>query len=357
MGEEGICVFCKEVRKLEYKKKEWRILCPFEVTSFGYGKLISKDLDPFPFEYGKMIEDDIEFSPGYGKMIEDDSSHFHGYCKIAKDDLNPFSGYDKLIKDNLYLSSEYDVNLNDMDSPPGYHKFIKGNLNIFSEYSKAASKDVDSPSLGHCKKSFSDLNSASLADWIIRAKLELHLMHVLTSDLDSAFVCFTVIDEGLELARKKLMMHFFFEDGGEIVCVAVNDFEIVFDSGILEIEEEDIAGEEPYFIEPLGMARVRCGMTVQLRCRVSGYPQPYVTFFKDNQIINDTEGKYFIEYIDDTWNLKIGDFDEEDEGLYTAVATNRISKVPSRFRIAVISNPSSPKSLSTDSNVLSTDEI
>ena len=61
------------------------------------------------------------------------------------------------------------------------------------------------PSSPECCKTDSDIPDSSSIDWIMKAELELHLMHVLTADLDSAFVCFTVIDEELENTRQKLM--------------------------------------------------------------------------------------------------------------------------------------------------------
>uniref|UniRef100_A0A7E4VRQ9 Ig-like domain-containing protein n=1 Tax=Panagrellus redivivus TaxID=6233 RepID=A0A7E4VRQ9_PANRE len=139
------------------------------------------------------------------------------------------------------------------------------------------------------------------------------------------------------------------DDAGEIVCVAVSDCDVVADAAVLVVHEEDIAGEEPFFVEPLSLlhqkgSRVRPGSTIHLRCRIMGYPQPYVNFFRNNHLIENMDGKYAIEHFDDSWFLRIGDADKSDEGLYTAVAVNRINKVSSRFRIALKSN------MSEDSN-------
>uniref|UniRef100_A0A914NZR2 Uncharacterized protein n=1 Tax=Panagrolaimus davidi TaxID=227884 RepID=A0A914NZR2_9BILA len=51
-----------------------------------------------------------------------------------------------------------------------------------------------------------DLENSHFIEWTIKAKLELHLIHLLADDLDSAVVCFTVTDSGLELIRRQLMM-------------------------------------------------------------------------------------------------------------------------------------------------------
>lgn len=47
--------------------------------------------------------------------------------------------------------------------------------------------------------------------------------------------------------------------------------------------EEDIAGEEPMFIEPLVFEQN--GMNITLKCSVIGYPIPYVTFHRRNRRI------------------------------------------------------------------------
>uniref|UniRef100_A0A914Y2C5 Uncharacterized protein n=1 Tax=Panagrolaimus superbus TaxID=310955 RepID=A0A914Y2C5_9BILA len=91
--EDKICNFCHDLQILEYRKREWSVLCPFRGNTFGYAKMVANDLE------------------------------------------------------NSY--------------------FI---------------------------------------EWTIKAKLELHLVHLLADDLDNADVCFSVSDTGLELIRRQLMM-------------------------------------------------------------------------------------------------------------------------------------------------------
>uniref|UniRef100_A0AC34FWX7 Ig-like domain-containing protein n=1 Tax=Panagrolaimus sp. ES5 TaxID=591445 RepID=A0AC34FWX7_9BILA len=130
------------------------------------------------------------------------------------------------------------------------------------------------------------------------------------------------------------------EDWGEIVCVAINDSDIVTDATLLLIHEEDVAGEEPFFVEPLSLlchkgSYISEGATIILKCRVIGYPQPYINFYRDNRLINDKSEDVEIEHFDDSWILRIGNCNPGDAGMYSALAVNRINKTLSRFKVVV----------------------
>uniref|UniRef100_A0AC35FTV6 Ig-like domain-containing protein n=1 Tax=Panagrolaimus sp. PS1159 TaxID=55785 RepID=A0AC35FTV6_9BILA len=131
-----------------------------------------------------------------------------------------------------------------------------------------------------------------------------------------------------------------FEDWGEIVCVGINDSDIVTDATILHIHEEDVAGEEPFFVEPLTLlchkgSYISEGATIILKCRVIGYPQPYINFYCDNRLITDKSDDVEIEHFDDSWILRIGNCSPSDAGMYSALAVNRINKITSRFKVVV----------------------
>ncbi|VDK18820.1 unnamed protein product [Anisakis simplex] len=72
-------------------------------------------------------------------------------------------------------------------------------------------------------------------------------------------------------------------DRGEISCLAISSTSVASDSVQLFIHEEDMAGEEPMFIEPLTFEQN--GMSITLRCSVIGYPIPYLTFHRRNRRI------------------------------------------------------------------------
>lgn len=48
---------------------------------------------------------------------------------------------------------------------------------------------------GYGKMVAHDLETRHFVEWSIKAKLELHLVHILSEDLDNALVCFTITGE------------------------------------------------------------------------------------------------------------------------------------------------------------------
>ncbi|EFO20937.2 hypothetical protein LOAG_07554 [Loa loa] len=74
-------------------------------------------------------------------------------------------------------------------------------------------------------------------------------------------------------------------DSGDIVCIVEATNCIASDISVLRVNDDDLAGIEPKFLQLLKYDEIYdC---VQLACRVSGFPIPYVTFyFRNRRIIN-----------------------------------------------------------------------
>ncbi|TKR93520.1 hypothetical protein L596_007958 [Steinernema carpocapsae] len=126
------------------------------------------------------------------------------------------------------------------------------------------------------------------------------------------------------------------EDSGQLVCMAIGPVSIASDVAYLDVNDEDLAGDEPLFVDPLHTSlRVRNGTTVSFKCRVSGFPEPHVSFHFNNHPI--TVGRRFqIDHVDNCWMLRISDCSLTDEGNYAAVATSRVGKAISRMRFSVL---------------------
>uniref|UniRef100_A0A9J2Q0S2 Ig-like domain-containing protein n=1 Tax=Ascaris lumbricoides TaxID=6252 RepID=A0A9J2Q0S2_ASCLU len=113
-------------------------------------------------------------------------------------------------------------------------------------------------------------------------------------------------------------------DQGEITCLAIN--------------KEDIAGEEPMFIEPLVFEQN--GMNITLKCSVIGYPIPYVTFHRRNRRIpSDTHS--VMQRDGELWTLKMDGCSVDDEGRYAAIARNRIGRAISHCKVTIAHKPPS----------------
>lgn len=123
---------------------------------------------------------------------------------------------------------------------------------------------------------------------------------------------------------------------------------------LFTISEEDIAGDEPLFDFPLASISTTYneGELLELRCKAVGYPQPYLSFFLNNRLIHVDERHRisktghgdsdrfdepwkFLGHVNDTWTLAISNVTAANEGVYTAVATNRLGKAKCKLRIRV----------------------
>ncbi|OZC07707.1 immunoglobulin I-set domain protein [Onchocerca flexuosa] len=113
-------------------------------------------------------------------------------------------------------------------------------------------------------------------------------------------------------------------------------------------KDDDIAGIEPKFRQNLKFDEIN--NCLQLACRVSGYPLPYVTFhFRNRRIINNQRIRFKKEVFplldidrrDDCWLLRINDPTVDDEGKYVAIARNRIGRIFSSCSVRLSNkNPS-----------------
>lgn len=121
-------------------------------------------------------------------------------------------------------------------------------------------------------------------------------------------------------------------DEGDVVCVVVNNTNISSDTTFLTVYEQDIAGEEPEFIEPLTFEE-KDG-TVTLKCSVIGYPIPYVTFHRKNRQIS-ADCNIVSYHNGDKWTLKINKCGVDDEGKYVAIARNRIGRTLSHCTVTI----------------------
>uniref|UniRef100_A0A8R1XRB5 Ig domain-containing protein n=1 Tax=Onchocerca volvulus TaxID=6282 RepID=A0A8R1XRB5_ONCVO len=149
-------------------------------------------------------------------------------------------------------------------------------------------------------------------------------------------------------------------DSSDIICTVKSTNCIVSDITVLYVNDDDIAGIEPKFRQNLKFDEIN--NCLQLSCRVSGYPIPYVTFhFRNRRIINNQrinkqkvsiinyqrKGKFrkydiyfvydlkkkeiisllYIDRRDDWWLLRINNPTVDDEGKYVALARNRIGRI------------------------------
>ncbi|MFH4975735.1 hypothetical protein AB6A40_002444 [Gnathostoma spinigerum] len=120
-------------------------------------------------------------------------------------------------------------------------------------------------------------------------------------------------------------------DSGEVICLAVASSGVCSDVAILNVHEEDIAGEEPSFIEPLTYEQTSNNELI-LRCVVAGFPMPYVVFHQKNQRIH-LDSRTSLKRDNSAWTLTLRDCCKMDEGRYSVIARNRIGRALSHINV------------------------
>ncbi len=75
--------------------------------------------------------------------------------------------------------------------------------------------------------------------------------------------------------------------------------------------------------------------TLELNCGNFGRPKPIVVWFKNNELLNLTDEKF---YLDNTGSLKIVRTHSIDSGKYECQVSNRIGKITRSFNVNVEAN-------------------
>lgn len=110
------------------------------------------------------------------------------------------------------------------------------------------------------------------------------------------------------------------EDLGSYSAQATNDL------GQVQTQAKLNVNNAPEFISGLQDRTVIAKETIELNVQVSGTPQPTITWLKTGKEIKADEKKYAIVPIDKDGNAKliIKGVSEEDQGLYSCVAKNKV---------------------------------
>jgi len=105
-----------------------------------------------------------------------------------------------------------------------------------------------------------------------------------------------------------------------------------------DVFEEVVIGSEklPAFVIPLKNFSVTVGTSASLVCQVMATPKPKVFWFKDGKQISKRSRHYLTSCNEEgVCELKIAELYAEDDGNYTALATNPLGRVSSTAKIAV----------------------
>ena len=131
------------------------------------------------------------------------------------------------------------------------------------------------------------------------------------------------------------------DDSGDYKCVVTNDLGSASTEGELIITKPIVA---PEFKEKLKSLQVNEGERAQLDVRVSGNPEPSVSWFRGSQAINN-EGRFIVKTgeVDELYSLIIDETTLDDSGTYKCVASNEAGKATCRGELEVNEKLTAPE--------------
>ena len=144
-------------------------------------------------------------------------------------------------------------------------------------------------------------------------------------------------DKHLELVHDEdtsalILMYGKLEDAGDYICKASNEAGDAQSSAHLHISPLQIPAK---FTSQLESVEVSDGEPLKLKCAVVGKPDPKITWFKDQQQVQESDRIKLKVTSDNTCILNILKSDMDDEGTYRCSATNSAGKDTTSAKVTV----------------------
>ncbi|XP_067687580.1 uncharacterized protein [Haliotis asinina] len=128
------------------------------------------------------------------------------------------------------------------------------------------------------------------------------------------------------------------DKAGQYMCIALSDQGKCTQYFIVTITDNKQELKKPEFIKDIKDVEVKEGQSVKFRCKVKGYPQPRVTWYKDGKLLKNSKFCRLEKFGNRDYILTIDNATLDDDAEYTVVAKNIAGDVKSTAEVIVDSD-------------------
>ncbi|XP_048237941.1 titin homolog isoform X5 [Haliotis rufescens] len=128
------------------------------------------------------------------------------------------------------------------------------------------------------------------------------------------------------------------EKAGQYMCIALSDQGKCTQYFIVTITDNKQELKKPEFIKDIKDVEVKEGQSVKFRCKVKGYPQPRVIWYKDGKLLKNSKFCRLEKFGNRDYILTIDNATLDDDAEYTVVAKNIAGNTKSTAEVIVESD-------------------
>lgn len=134
---------------------------------------------------------------------------------------------------------------------------------------------------------------------------------------------------------------FTYENDGIYTCRAENVAGSVTSSATVKLVESETQLEEiqeylsPRFIEKLKPAHLMDGESLQLTCRVTGFPTPKILWLRNKQILAEDKGIQIVQDAEGICELNMPEVFVEDAGIFSCKAINKFGRATTKTNVII----------------------
>ncbi|XP_060078348.1 titin-like [Ylistrum balloti] len=125
------------------------------------------------------------------------------------------------------------------------------------------------------------------------------------------------------------------EDGGQYMAIAVNEKGRCCQYLVLKVKKNTQELKAPEFLKGIQDVEVIEGQAVKFRCKVKGYPQPRVVWYKDGQRLKSDSNYKLEKYGNRDYLMTIDFATMNEDAEYTVMAKNMAGEVKSSAQLIV----------------------